>query len=99
MKKTITPIEQPLDRSLVRNAADPVWADFPSHAGRWDWKASFNDTQPVPVEVTETHAGGRLCRMLGMGGSSQCPGYSNWAGLWSPAHTPVYGKPELTRAA
>lgn len=92
MNRTYT--EVPASRTSVRLAGDPDWSDFPSRAGRWWWKPTPSGPRST-VEVTETHAGGRLCKALKMGGSSQCVGFADWSGYWCP----VFGKAELTRAA
>lgn len=76
-----SPFLTPTSRETVRSLNTAL--DKPSHAGVWFWRAtplSYMDQ----VTVEETHAAGRFCRDLRMGGSAQCPGYRDWAGLWYP---------------
>jgi len=74
-----------------RHHGHPDWSDFPTRAGSWWWKPYFNGIR-IRVEVEETYAGGRICKALKMGGSSQCPGHSDWRGYWQEGPTKLLPK-------
>jgi len=58
----------------------------PTGCGSW-WHRSAPEHPWRKVHVTETVSGGRICRELKMGGSSQTP-FQEWSGHWFPSVVP-----------